>query len=93
MPCNSYPKASSSRLNIFSKQLHLILTSSSESNSRDETYLHNTTNKEGINKVEQNKTKNVRLSSSIAERTRLEIKELTQTTRIIDKVNQHYINK
>ena len=51
--CNSYPKPSSSRLNIFNNQLHQTPTPSIESNIRDETYLLNTTNTERINKVEE----------------------------------------
>lgn len=93
MKHNLYSKPISSRLHIYSNQLHLTPTPSVALNISDQTYISKKNSTNSINKVEQNNTKKVSLPISLAERTGLEIEEPSRSIKKFDEVINQYINK
>ena len=93
MKHNLYSKPISSRLHIYSNQLHLTPTPSVALNISDQTYISKKTSTNSINKVEQNNTKKVSLPIILAERTGLEIEEPSRAIKKVDEVINQYINK
>ena len=93
MKHNLYSKPISSRLHIYSNQLHLTPTPSVALNISDQTYISKKNSTNSINKVEQNNTKKVSLPISLAERTGLEIEEPCRAIKQVDEVIKQYINK